>query len=86
LYWWWWTFIIGGAQIYEDYFNFADKLYLTEIDNDIEGDILLKGLDLKEWDLVSTSDDIIENGITYRFKNYNRNEYGTKESWNIGSS
>jgi dihydrofolate reductase len=40
-------FIIGGAQIYEDYFNFADKLYLTEIDNDIEGDILLKGLDLK---------------------------------------
>jgi dihydrofolate reductase len=47
LYWWWWTFFIGGAQIYEDYFNFADKLYLTEIDNDIEGDILLKGLDLK---------------------------------------
>jgi dihydrofolate reductase len=61
-------FIIGGAQIYEDYFNFADKLYLTEIDNDIEGDILLKGLDLKNGDLVSTSDDIIENGITYRFK------------------
>jgi hypothetical protein len=53
---------------FEDYFNFADKLYLTEIDNDIEGDILLKGLDLKEWGLVSTSDDIIENGITYRFK------------------
>jgi hypothetical protein len=36
-------------------------------------------------DLVSTSDDIIENGITYRFKI--TIEMSTeRKSWNIGSS
>jgi dihydrofolate reductase len=32
-------FIIGGAQIYELAFQFADELWLTEIDSDFEGDV-----------------------------------------------
>lgn len=32
------VFFIGGAQIYQQAISYADKLYLTEIDTEMEGD------------------------------------------------
>ena len=31
-------FIIGGGEIYEQSMGFADKLYITEVDMEVEGD------------------------------------------------
>lgn len=60
------VFIIGGAQIYKETFKYADRILITRIDADIEGDVFLEGLDMNEWDVVESVDSIEENG--YRFK------------------
>jgi dihydrofolate reductase len=44
------VFIIGGAQIYEAAFPSADRIYLTEVESDIEGDTYFPRFDRREWD------------------------------------
>lgn len=76
------VFIIGGAQIYKEAFKHADKLYLTQIFSDVEGDTYLEGLDFSEWFLTETSEHIIENDIEFRFTTFDKlsNVTGKKES------
>jgi dihydrofolate reductase len=45
---------IGGAQIYAAIMPFTQRLYLTRIDRDYEGDTFFPALDEKEWKLVSS--------------------------------
>ena len=47
------TFIIGGAEIYKQSLVYADRLYLTEIKADIQGDTFFPTFDHKEWKEVS---------------------------------
>lgn len=62
-------FIIGGAQIYKQFLPFADKVYITKIDGEFEGDTFFPGLG-EEWKLVSTEkhkkDD--KNPYNYQFQ------------------
>jgi dihydrofolate reductase len=45
-------FIIGGAKIYEQTMELADKIYLTRVETIIEnGDAFLPVLDTKKWSL-----------------------------------
>ncbi len=46
-------FIIGGSEIYKLAFPQADRLYLTEIDAEIEGDIFFPEFDRKSWKEIS---------------------------------
>jgi dihydrofolate reductase len=46
-------FIIGGGQIYQQTEDLWDKLYLTEVDVHVQGDIYFPEINLAEWDLVS---------------------------------
>ena len=48
------AFIIGGGVIYELAMDYVDKIYLTEIDVDVEGDVFFPEFDLSEWDEVSS--------------------------------
>jgi len=48
------VFIIGGGTIYEQTQNIWDRLYLTEVDLEVEGDVFFPNIDLGEWDLVSS--------------------------------
>ncbi len=41
--------IIGGAQIYEQTIGLADRLYVTEIDADIDGDTFFPEINLTTW-------------------------------------
>jgi dihydrofolate reductase len=43
------VFIIGGAMLYEQTLALADRLYITEIDADIEGDTFFPEFDRAEW-------------------------------------
>ncbi|THB72839.1 MAG: type 3 dihydrofolate reductase [Gammaproteobacteria bacterium] len=45
--------IIGGGAIYEMFLDEADMLYLTEIDSDVEGDVLFPKYDKTQWKEVS---------------------------------
>jgi len=47
------AFIIGGAQIYELGMKYTNKLYLTEVDLEVEGDIIFPKLNMDEWELLS---------------------------------
>lgn len=76
------VFIIGGAQIYKETFKYADKMYLTQIFSEVEGDTYLEGLDFTEWVLTETSERIEENGIEFRFTTFDKlnNVTGEKEN------
>jgi dihydrofolate reductase len=43
------VFVIGGAQIYDLAMSDADRLYLTEIKADIDGDTRFPLFDRKQW-------------------------------------
>lgn len=45
------VFIIGGGEIYTQCIDLYDKIYLTKVEADIEGDIFFPALDLNEWRL-----------------------------------
>lgn len=47
------VFILGGAEIYKQAVPIANKLLLTRVHTDIEGDTFFPNLDLSEWQLVS---------------------------------
>ncbi len=45
--------VIGGSDIYAIALPFADRLYLTEIQADVEGDVRFPQYDKKDWDEIS---------------------------------
>ena len=47
------AFIIGGAQIYALSLPYLDRLYLTEVDLEVEGDVFFPSFDMNEWRLIS---------------------------------
>lgn len=47
------TFIVGGAEIYSQSLGLADTLYITEIQQDVEGDAHFPAFDMAEWQEVS---------------------------------
>lgn len=68
-------FVIGGASVYRFAFDFADKLYITQIDAIAEDpDAFFPKIDSKVWDLVSVSEPQhdSENNLNFRFLQYVR--------------
>jgi len=47
------TFIIGGSAIYQLGLPFADRLYLTEIRTELDGDTFFPAFNITEWKEVS---------------------------------
>ena len=43
------VFVIGGAEIYKQALPLADRIYLTRVDADFEGDTFLPALDPARW-------------------------------------
>lgn len=68
------AFIIGGGTIYEQTADLWDRLYLTEVDVKVEGDIYFPTLEQEKWKLVSEdpreADD--KNKHNYNFKIFDR--------------
>lgn len=66
--------ICGGGQIYKQTMHLVDKIYFTEIEAVVEGDVFFPEIDTKKWKLVSIernqSDDRHEYG--YNFMVYER--------------
>ena len=45
-------FIIGGASIYEEAIKLSDKIYLTSIDDNFEGDTFFPTINWSEWEKI----------------------------------
>ena len=68
------AFIIGGAQIYNQSMDYWDKLYLTEVDLEVEGDTFFPKLNMDKWELISEEAHQADakNEHNYTFKVYHR--------------
>jgi dihydrofolate reductase len=66
-------FIGGGAEIYRQAFPLTDRLYLTLIEREVEGDAYFPALDLSGWTLVEEEAHLgAEEPLPYRFLTYDR--------------
>lgn len=61
-------FIIGGGQIYREGLKFAERIYLTKIHNNIEGDTYFPKLN-KFWKLVDEEEKSGFSFLTYVYDN-----------------
>lgn len=48
--------VIGGAEIYQQALGYADRLYLTEVHADVEGDASFPDFDRSQWQEVGRED------------------------------
>lgn len=62
-------FIIGGGNIYEQALPLADKIYLTIVETEIQGDTFFPEIDFITWSIINTQDYIKDekNPFDYRF-------------------
>ncbi len=61
------VFIIGGASLYRQTLERADRLFLTQIDADIEGDASFPAYDPQDWELVADEPHPADDRHAYTF-------------------
>ena len=61
--------VIGGARVYEQMLPMADRIYLTRVHADIDGDTFFPDIDNDEWQIVERedfpADDMRELGFSF---------------------
>lgn len=64
------VFIIGGGQIYRHSLDYLDRLYLTEVDVEVDGEVYFPELVEDEWTLVRSESHPADekNEYAYTFK------------------
>jgi len=66
--------VIGGSQVYELFLPVAERLYLTRVHAEVEGDAFFPAIDASEWRLVDdephSADD--RNAFDFSFRIYER--------------
>lgn len=67
-------FIIGGGQIYELALPYADKLHLTRVHTEVEGDTRFPNIYWNEWQLISAERHLADekNDHDYTFESYQK--------------
>lgn len=67
------VFLIGGAQLYAEALPSADRLIVTEIDADVEGDAHFPAVDRSTWlETARETHHSEANGFEYAFVVYER--------------
>ena len=68
--------IIGGAQIYELFLPYADKLLITDVEADVDGDTHFPVFNLEDWTLMNNvlfhKDE--KNAYKFEIRTYERNK------------
>jgi dihydrofolate reductase len=65
-------FVIGGGATYAEALPLAQRVYVTEIDAEFEGDTFFPALPDADWRCVESSARVIENGHGFTFRLYER--------------
>ncbi len=67
-------FFLGGGDVYRQILPRADRLYLTRIHEEVEGDVFFPEVDLKEWREVKRQEGVVDekNPIAHTFLVYER--------------
>jgi dihydrofolate reductase len=66
--------VIGGSSLFEQMFDIVDKLYLTRVHAELEGDTWFPEWDKTQWQLISQEShpDDEKNDYAYSFEVYQR--------------
>jgi len=68
------AFVIGGAELYAHALPLAQRLELTEIDADIDGDAHFPAYDRSQWREVKRAAGSSADGLAYAFVTYERTQ------------
>ena len=76
-------FIIGGGEIYKSCLIFADRIFATEIDCEIEADTWFVDVDMSEWVVESKSEHKSDekNQYDYSFINLIKNGFKRRNNY-----
>lgn len=66
------AFLIGGAELFRDGLRLGDRIYLTEIDADFEGDVFMPPVNPTEWREVSRERHSSGQGWDYSYITFER--------------
>ncbi len=68
------VFVIGGGEIYQQAFPIADKLYVTEVHTEVDGDTVFPKINPAEWEEISIEDHDMddEHMFTFSFVEYKK--------------
>ena len=68
------NFIIGGGSVYQQFMPYANKLYITRVHKEFEGDTFFPEISDTQWKLVTKEDinDDQQNDFKYSFEIYVR--------------
>lgn len=69
-------YISGGARLYEEVLPLVEKMYITEIDLEVEGDTYFPEFDKEQF--VKTIDEEFEGEIPYKYVTYTRKWVGER--------
>jgi len=64
--------VIGGAQIYRELLPLADRLYITKVEADVEGDAFFPQIDFQQWRQVDEKVPEAVDSHPYRFLTLDR--------------
>ena len=70
------NFVIGGAMIYNLLLPYTKKIYVTEINQDFEGDAFFPKINLEDWKEIKREKGIRneKNDLDYEYVTYERIE------------
>jgi len=66
------AFFVGGSSLYEQALPLAERLYITEIQADYEGDAHFPEFDPGEWRETARESQVDDAGLAYDFVTYDR--------------
>ncbi|MGO9490013.1 MAG: dihydrofolate reductase [Solirubrobacteraceae bacterium] len=65
-------FVIGGGLTYLQALPLCRRVYATEIDAELDGDVFFPEIDAAQWQCVDCSERIVENELGFTFRVYER--------------
>jgi dihydrofolate reductase len=65
-------FVIGGAALFAAFLPLADRLMITHVDADVEGDAVFPQIDPREWRVVEETPGAADPALPHRFVVYGR--------------
>ena len=69
--------VIGGSEVYEVFLPATQRMYLTRVHADVDGDAFFRAVEEDEWQLVSEETQSADerNEFDYSFRIYERTNY-----------
>lgn len=68
------AFIIGGAELYQQGLQYAQKLYLTQVNASIEGDAFFPPIDAQMWQEVARESHVSVKGFAFDYVTFIRKD------------